>query len=356
VSFTADFDTCIENIDIGGPAMLRSAAKNHAHVAVLTNPDQYDNFVAAWKNAPSGSLEHQMPFTTLKDRQAYALRAFQLSAHYDAAIAEYLTGQFTDAPVMQPMTASDTEDLESRKIRPMSLVHPTGDQESGLEHPHSETQDFVLLPAASTKTAQKHDAAQAATESVEVLRTKSDDASLCSVESTGGPSTNLTSRQYHPELTLKYGINPHQASAAVYSIQQGTHARLARSDSAFKAAGETDIATQRLPFTVLCGTPGYINLLDALYGWQLVREARQVLSVPVAASYKHCSPAGAAVGTVNLTVAESLAYEVDDADLSATVSVHFLLLCPVAVQVTCRSGGCVGYCSTDRSVLMSMRF
>jgi AICAR transformylase/IMP cyclohydrolase PurH len=355
VSFAADFDTCIENIDIGGPAMLRSAAKNHAHVAVLTSPDQYDNFVAAWKNAASGSSEHQAPFTTLKDRQAYALRAFQLSAHYDAAIAEYLTGQFTDAPVMQPMTASDTEDLESRKIRPMSLVHPTGEQESGLEHPHSETQDFVLLPGAST-TAQKHDTAQAMTENAEVLRTKSDDASLCSVESAGGPSTHLISRQYHPELTLKYGINPHQAPAAVYSIQQGTHARLASSDSAFKTAEDAGVTTQRLPFTVLSGTPGYINLLDALYGWQLVREASQVLGVPVAASYKHCSPAGAAVGTVKLTLAESLAYEVDDAELSATVSVHLLLLCPVAVQVTCGSGGCVGYYSTNCSVLMSMRF
>jgi AICAR transformylase/IMP cyclohydrolase PurH len=333
VSFAADFDTCIENIDIGGPAMLRSAAKNHAHVAVLTSPDQYDAFVAAWMDAASGPLESQTPFTTLKDRQAYALRAFQLSAHYDAAIAEYLTGQFTDAPVLEPMTASDTEALEARKVRPMSLVHPTGDQEAGLEHPHTETQDFVLLPAASTAT-QKQDTAQAATESVEMLRTKSDDASLCSVESVGELTTHLISRQYRPELSLKYGINPHQAPAAVYSIQHSHYPHLARSDSAFKAAGETDIATKRLPFTVLSGTPGYVNLLDALYGWQLVREASQVLGVPVAASYKHCSPAGAAVGTVKLTLAESLAYEVDDAELSATVSAHFLFLCPVAVQVT----------------------
>jgi AICAR transformylase/IMP cyclohydrolase PurH len=355
VSFAAGFDTCIENIDIGGPAMLRSAAKNHARVAVLTSPGQYDNFVAAWKNAPSGSLEHQMPFTTLKDRQAYALRAFQLSAHYDAAIAEYLTGQFTDAPVMQPMTASDTEDLESRKIRPMSLVHPTGDQEAGLEHPHSETQDFVLLPAAST-TALKHDTGQAMAENAEVLRTKSDDASLCSVESAGCPSTHSINRQYRPELNLKYGINPHQAPATVYSIQQGFHPHLAHSPSAGKTAEGAEVSAQRLPVNILSGTPGYINLLDALYGWQLVREASQVLGVPVAASYKHCSPAGAAVGTVKLTLAESLAYEVDDAELSATVSVHLLLLCPVAVQVTCGSVGCVGYYSTDRSVLMSMRF
>ena len=51
-----------------------------------------------------------------------------------------------------------------------------------------------------------------------------------------------------------------------------------------------------LPFSVLNGAPGYINLLDALNSWQLVRELRQTLGLPAAASFKHVSPAGAAVG------------------------------------------------------------
>ena len=55
-------------------------------------------------------------------------------------------------------------------------------------------------------------------------------------------------------------------------------------------------AAQRLPFRVLNGAPGYINLLDALNSWQLVREVRQVLGLPAAASFKHVSPAGAAIG------------------------------------------------------------
>ena len=74
------------------------------------------------------------------------------------------------------------------------------------------------------------------------------------------------------ELELKYGCNPNQKPAKV-----------------FVESGE-------LPFEVLNGKPGYINLLDALNGWQLVRELREVSNLPAAASFKHVSPAGTAVG------------------------------------------------------------
>jgi len=74
------------------------------------------------------------------------------------------------------------------------------------------------------------------------------------------------------ELALRYGINPHQIPARVFADGQ-------------------------LPFKVLNGAPGYINLLDALNAWQLVRELRDVLGLPAAASFKHVSPAGAALGT-----------------------------------------------------------
>jgi phosphoribosylaminoimidazolecarboxamide formyltransferase/IMP cyclohydrolase len=72
-------------------------------------------------------------------------------------------------------------------------------------------------------------------------------------------------------MDLRYGINPHQVPARVFVDGQ-------------------------LPFTVLNGAPGYINLLDALNAWQLVRELRQTLGVAAAASFKHVSPAGAAIG------------------------------------------------------------
>lgn len=75
------------------------------------------------------------------------------------------------------------------------------------------------------------------------------------------------------ELELKYGCNPNQKPAKVF-MESGSD----------------------LPFEVLNGRPGYINLLDALNGWQLVRELREATGLPAAASFKHVSPAGAAVG------------------------------------------------------------
>ena len=68
-------------------------------------------------------------------------------------------------------------------------------------------------------------------------------------------------------MRLRYGMNPHQAATIEHP-----------------------------PFTVVAGAPSYINVLDALTGWQLVREAAERFGVPAAASYKHVSPAGAALG------------------------------------------------------------
>ena len=74
------------------------------------------------------------------------------------------------------------------------------------------------------------------------------------------------------ELELKYGCNPNQKPAKV-----------------FMDAGD-------LPITVVNGNPGYINLLDALNGWQLVKELKEATGCPAATSFKHVSPAGAAIG------------------------------------------------------------
>jgi phosphoribosylaminoimidazolecarboxamide formyltransferase/IMP cyclohydrolase len=89
------------------------------------------------------------------------------------------------------------------------------------------------------------------------------------------------------EIRLRYGMNPHQK-----------HARI------FVAEGD-------LPIEVLSGAPGFINVLDALNAWALVKELRQALGLPAAASFKHVSPAGAAV-TAPLSDAEKKAYFVDD--------------------------------------------
>ena len=90
------------------------------------------------------------------------------------------------------------------------------------------------------------------------------------------------------ELALKYGCNPNQKPSRVY-MSDGSE----------------------LPITVLNGRPGYINLLDGLNGWQLVSELKKATGLPAATSFKHVSPAGAAVG-LPLTPVERKIYWVDD--------------------------------------------
>ena len=83
-----DFATCVENIDIGGPAMIRSAAKNHGYVAVCTDPKAMAQVLAALE--ADGA-------TTLELRRRLAARAFARTAAYDAAIAGWFAGQLGDA-------------------------------------------------------------------------------------------------------------------------------------------------------------------------------------------------------------------------------------------------------------------
>ncbi|KAJ7233085.1 bifunctional purine biosynthesis protein ade10 [Mycena rebaudengoi] len=88
-------------------------------------------------------------------------------------------------------------------------------------------------------------------------------------------------------IALRYGANPHQKPAQAF-VSHGA-----------------------LPFKVLCGSPGYINLLDALNSYALVKELQEALGLPAAASFKHVSPAGAAVG-IELDEIEKKVYGVDD--------------------------------------------
>ncbi|MGE4351502.1 MAG: bifunctional phosphoribosylaminoimidazolecarboxamide formyltransferase/IMP cyclohydrolase [Bdellovibrionales bacterium] len=81
----ADFDTCIENIDIGGPAMVRSAAKNHKFVTILTSPAQYDEIIEEMKTHDGA--------TSLDFRKKCAAAAYAHTASYDAAISTWFAGQ-----------------------------------------------------------------------------------------------------------------------------------------------------------------------------------------------------------------------------------------------------------------------
>ena len=96
------------------------------------------------------------------------------------------------------------------------------------------------------------------------------------------------------ELELKYGCNPNQKPSRIF----------------MKDGGE-------LPVKVLSGRPGYINLLDALNGWQLVKELKQATGIAAATSFKHVSPAGAAIG-LPLTDIERKIYWADDLNMDFT--------------------------------------
>jgi len=98
-------------------------------------------------------------------------------------------------------------------------------------------------------------------------------------------------------LALKYGCNPNQKPARVF-MEKGA-----------------------LPFAVLNGTPGYINLLDALNAWQLVGELKEATGLPAAASFKHVSPAGAAV-SVPLSETLQKVYFVEGIDLSPVATAY----------------------------------
>lgn len=100
------------------------------------------------------------------------------------------------------------------------------------------------------------------------------------------------------ELTLKYGCNPNQKPSRIF-MQDG----------------------RDLPIQVLNGKPGYINFLDAFNSWQLVKELKTATGLPAAASFKHVSPAGAAVATV-LSDTLNKIYFVDDLELSPLASAY----------------------------------
>lgn len=169
----------VEEIDIGGVTLIRAAAKNHERVTILSDPADYAEFL---QELSKGEV-------TEKSRRLYALKAFEHTADYDAAISDFFRKKYAG----------------------------NGQQ----------------------------------------------------------------------QVALRYGANPHQKPACAF------------------------VLGKQLPFKVLCGAPGYINLLDALNAWPLVKELKQALGYPAAASFKHVSPAGAAIG-VPLNEKERKVYMVDD--------------------------------------------
>jgi len=226
VSKGHDFETCVENIDIGGPSMLRSSAKNHSSVVVVTSPDQYGSLIE--------ELKKNNGKTTPTLRRRFAAAAFQHSAKYDATISSY----FADN-----VGSNQNNDEPSKEMdNDMSLIETieADAKRQGLPA-NSQTIAFTLGFMASQNDNKNED------------------------------MTTIT-RKYVKCIDLKYGCNPHQKPAALYRPVDSP-----------------------LPFKILNGKPGYINTCDATNAWQLVRELRASTGLPAATSFKHVSPAGAAV-------------------------------------------------------------
>lgn len=211
------YEQCIENIDIGGPSMLRSTAKNHAFTTIVTSPTQYDIVKTCMKQNNGG--------TTLLLRKQLAAHAFALSAAYDSSIATWF--------------------YEQSFITKATTTTTTTETAKETEQQQEQQQQLPMIPPVVT-------------------------------------------RVYQHEFPLKYGCNPHQQPASILSRLH-----------------------EKLPFIVHNGTPGYINLLDAANAWQLVYELQQATGLVAAASFKHVSPAGAAVA-VPLSDIECQAYEVNN--------------------------------------------
>ncbi|KAK6484995.1 bifunctional purine biosynthesis protein PURH-like [Huso huso] len=161
-------EQAVEQIDIGGVTLLRAAAKNHARVTIVCDPDDYGRVAKEMECSEAKD-------TSLEMRKILALKAFTHTAQYDEAISDYFRKEYS----------------------------------KGVS-----------------------------------------------------------------QLPLRYGMNPHQAPAQLYTLRP------------------------KLPITVVNGSPGFINLCDALNAWQLVRDLKKALGLPAATSFKHVSPAGAAVGVL----------------------------------------------------------
>jgi len=114
------WEVAIENIDIGGPAMVRAAAKNHADVAVLTSPEQYPAFLAA---LAAGAIGQEL-------RRRLALEAFSHTAAYDTAISQWLSAQLETSP------AAEVSEATIGNTAPLSLSVPVRQGLRYGENPH----------------------------------------------------------------------------------------------------------------------------------------------------------------------------------------------------------------------------
>lgn len=138
VASGAPFDACVEQIDIGGPTMVRAAAKNHPAVAVVTSPNRYDDVAAAVRE---GGF-------TLTDRRRLAAEAFAHTAAYDAAVSTWMAGQIETDCIADTADAAESE--ASRSAAPPAYVGVGYERLASLrygENPHQRAAVYRTIGA-----------------------------------------------------------------------------------------------------------------------------------------------------------------------------------------------------------------
>jgi len=125
----SDFETCVENVDIGGPSMLRSSAKNHRYVTIATAPSQYAELIAALNK--DGCTPYSL-------RKKFAAAAFAHSARYDATIASWFAGQLANEPDAAPALLTRSCELS----RPLKYGNNPHQKPAALYRPLGSTEPF----------------------------------------------------------------------------------------------------------------------------------------------------------------------------------------------------------------------
>jgi len=134
----ADFDTCIENIDIGGPAMIRSAAKNHAFVSVVTDVEDYAALLA--------ELDANDGQTTLALRQRLAQTAYARTAAYDTAVSTWMAGAIgADTPRRRSFSGTYKQTMRYGENSHQSAAFYTDGTERRCGHRHPASRQRTVL-------------------------------------------------------------------------------------------------------------------------------------------------------------------------------------------------------------------
>jgi phosphoribosylaminoimidazolecarboxamide formyltransferase / IMP cyclohydrolase len=173
------FDEAIENIDIGGPSMIRSAAKNHRFVLVVTSPERYDKVL--------GDLRQHAGSSCGKHRLKQAQRAFAHTAEYDALIAEYLARQIA-APPMSPAGDNEAGPLDQATARLPDILGLSLIKRQALRYGENPHQRGALYIDRQPKEASVAFATQLHGKELSYINLLDADSALSAVKELAGPA------------------------------------------------------------------------------------------------------------------------------------------------------------------------